>query len=303
MKTILICIILIIINIFLLVKNISQIKQLNISKQRLLAKIDKESKEKELALLEKDIEKKIKDIKQYQDIKNQYEKNLNNELALYKEKISNEQLMYLQSLEKAAQQKELQFQQKKSSLKKELQSLIEQLNKIKQTRAAAQEAFLREKEIKDNKENYCLIPSQDELDDTYKLERIKKELHKPRILSMLIWQSVWQPLAKKQFPIILKSSSQKTGIYKITNLITGQCYIGQATDINQRWKQHCKYGLGIDTPSGNKLYKAMKEYGLENFAFELIEECSKEQLNEKEKYFIELYDTKNFGYNSTGGNK
>lgn len=108
---------------------------------------------------------------------------------------------------------------------------------------------------------------------------------------------------QKQFPLILKSTEIKTGIYKITNLLTGDCYIGQAIDINKRWKEHCKCGLGIDTPLGNKLYKAMMDYGLQNFAFEILEECPKQQLNEKEKFFIELYQAKDFGYNATGGNK
>ena len=51
---------------------------------------------------------------------------------------------------------------------------------------------------------------------------------------MLIWQTYWQPLAKKQFPLILHSDSI-TGIYKITNLITEECYIGQSVDIYKRW--------------------------------------------------------------------
>ena len=51
---------------------------------------------------------------------------------------------------------------------------------------------------------------------------------------MLIWQTYWQPIAKKQFPIIIQSKT-KTGIYKITNLQTNQCYIGQAIDIYKRW--------------------------------------------------------------------
>lgn len=47
----------------------------------------------------------------------------------------------------------------------------------------------------------------------------------------------------------------------------------------------------------------MMDYGLQNFAFEILEECPKQQLNEKEKFFIELYQAKDFGYNATGGNK
>lgn len=61
--------------------------------------------------------------------------------------------------------------------------------------------------------------------------------------------------------------------------------------------------MGIDTPANNKLYKAMQEYGLNKFSFELIEKCDRDLLNEKEKYYIELYDSCNYGYNSTIGVK
>ena len=121
-------------------------------------------------------------------------------------------------------------------------------------------------------------------------------------LSMLIWQTFYQPLAKKQFPIILQDKT-KCGIYKITNIMTDECYIGQSNDIYRRWNDHCKCGLGIDTPAGNKLYQSMIQYGLENFTFELLTECSQSELNEKEKYFIELYQANSFGFNGTGGNK
>ena len=47
----------------------------------------------------------------------------------------------------------------------------------------------------------------------------------------------------------------------------------------------------------------IQEFGIWNFSWEVLELCSKEQLNEKEKYYINLYDSKNFGYNSTSGNK
>lgn len=178
----------------------------------------------------------------------------------------------------------------------------EELDKLKATRAAAHEALLKEQEVKENKDNYRLIPNDSDLADSRRLEIVKRELNKPRILCMLIWQTYWQPLAKKIFPIILQDKT-KCGIYKITNLITEECYIGQAVDIYKRWCEHCKAGLGIDTPPGNKLYKSMQEYGLENFTFELLTECTTLELNEKEKYFIELYQSNIYGMNSTGGNK
>lgn len=209
---------------------------------------------------------------------------------------------YEKTLEQAYVATELSFDKRVELLNSEMKSIQEDLNNLKATRAAAHEALLKEQEVKDNKDNYRLLPSQADLTDARRLEIVKRELNKPRILSMLIWQTYWQPLAKKQFPQILQDKT-KCGIYKITNIITDECYIGQSVDVYKRWCEHCKCGLGIDTPPGNKLYKSIQEYGLENFTFELLTECTQSELNEKERYFIELYQADTFGFNSTGGNK
>ena len=119
---------------------------------------------------------------------------------------------------------------------------------------------------------------------------------------MLIWSTYYQKLITSLCSDRLGIDTV-CGIYKITNILNNRCYIGQSVNIADRWKQHAKCGLGIDTPAGNKLYKAMMEDGLHNFAFELIEQCPKNELNEKEKFYIELYQSKEYGYNGTGGNK
>ena len=46
---------------------------------------------------------------------------------------------------------------------------MNELTKLKETRAAAHEALLKEQQVKDNKQQYCLIPSQSDLDDIAKL--------------------------------------------------------------------------------------------------------------------------------------
>ena len=92
-----------------------------------------------------------------------------------------------------------------------------------------------------------------------------------------------------------------TGIYKITDQTTQRVYIGQSVDISTRIKQHIKRGLGAETPLKNKLYPAMDEIGVENFSFEIVEQCSRNMLNEKEKFWIDYFDSKNFGFNVTAG--
>lgn len=209
---------------------------------------------------------------------------------------------YFNNLQEAYKTADAAHTKKMTKLKEEQDKAAAALNKIVETRNAAQTALLKQKEIKENKNNYRLNPSTQDLQDIHSLEKIKQTFHKPRVISMLIWQYYYQPIAKKQFPIILQGNT-KTGIYKITNINTNQAYIGQSLDIYKRWTDHCKAGLGIDTPVGNKLYQAMLQDGLQNFTFELLYQCSKQELDEKEKYFIELYQANLFGYNGNTGIK
>lgn len=89
-----------------------------------------------------------------------------------------------------------------------------------------------------------------------------------------------------------------TGIYCITNLVNNKKYIGQSVDIENRW-YHEKKLYGIN----KHLKSAFQKYGLENFSFEILEECAVEELNQKEKEYIEKFNTTNreVGYNQTTG--
>lgn len=186
------------------------------------------------------------------------------------------------------------------NLMREADECRSDLDKIRATRVSAMEAQLKEKEIKEQLSFYCLRPSQSDLDDVKKLERIKPDLHNPRILSMLIWSTYFQKPMTSLCNNVLGTDTI-TGIYKITNQKDNMCYIGQAVDVSKRWKDHAKCGLGIDTPASNKLYKAMIQDGIWNFSWELLEKCPRENLDEKEKFYIELYQSYEFGYNSNAG--
>ena len=89
------------------------------------------------------------------------------------------------------------------------------------------------------------------------------------------------------------------GIYKITNLITQKVYIGQSIDIKRRWWEHKSRAFEETSNCYNKpLYRSIRKYGIDNFTLDILEECSIEQLNEKEAYYIALYDCINpKGYN------
>lgn len=92
------------------------------------------------------------------------------------------------------------------------------------------------------------------------------------------------------------------GIYKIENLINHKCYIGQSIDVHRRWTDHKRlYKVETDAGYNYPIYRAFRKYGIENFSFELLEECLASELNEKEKMYIRKYDSFFNGYNQSFG--
>lgn len=89
-------------------------------------------------------------------------------------------------------------------------------------------------------------------------------------------------------------------IYKITNNINDKVYIGKTERVNPqtRWKEHIK-SANREECKRRALYKAINKYGVENFTFTVIEET--DNCEEREKYYIALYDTYKNGYNETLG--
>lgn len=85
------------------------------------------------------------------------------------------------------------------------------------------------------------------------------------------------------------------GIYKITKIENGKSYIGQSNDIERRFSEHkTKINIPIEI--------AIRKYGVDSFTFEVIEECSLDQLDEREQYWISFYNTyKGIGYNCNEG--
>lgn len=223
-------------------------------------------------------------------------------IKLYKENYNYAAEQYEYYMEKAYNQIEKDFDSKMISLDKQKENIEAEIAKLQAALTAGVEAQLREREKEENIDFYKLHITDQELSDIKTLNAVKAMLFNPVILSKLIWTTYFQKQTTELCNRVL-GVNKICGIYKITNLITQQYYIGQSVDVAQRWKDHTKCGLGIDAPATNKLYKAMQEDGVWNFSFELMEKCSREELNEKERLWIEMYQTDKFGYNSTKGNK
>lgn len=198
---------------------------------------------------------------------------------------------YLETLKDCANSFTSQINDKKNELKKvqdELADLVQKLN-------SAVEANKRAEEIKQKQDFYKLQLTTIDLDEIKRLREVEPYLREKEPLNKVIWKVYYE---KPYTDLIgrVVGTGIHTGIYKITNIENQMCYVGQAVNIADRWKQHIKRGIGAEAPTRNKLYPAMLEIGVENFTFEIVEECDKSKLNEREDYWQEYFHAKDFGY-------
>lgn len=95
-----------------------------------------------------------------------------------------------------------------------------------------------------------------------------------------------------------------TGIYCITNMLNEKKYVGQSIDIEMRWKHHKTDCFNPNASSYKTyFYQALRKYGVDNFSFDVIEECTEEELDDREIYWIKTLKSNNrmIGYNTTEG--
>ena len=137
-------------------------------------------------------------------------------------------------------------------------------------------------------------------DIDFMLNYVSSRLKNPTIISKLIWSEYFQKPTNDMLDFILPSRDC-AGIYKITNDETKEAYIGRSVSVRKRLTDHIKSALGIDTIADQHVHQVMREKGIWNFTFELIEECPREKLNEREKYYIEFFHTDQYGYNQKAG--
>lgn len=220
-------------------------------------------------------------------------------------------------LEHALEQESVKYQQTVEDFKKELEDIkaaeaialsedlakkqeaIQQaesvLSEMQNKVSAAVQASKRAEEMLIEKNFYRIQLSEIDIDEIEKLRSVEPYLRDKEPLNKVIWKVYYEKPTNDLIGRVI-GSGPHTGIYKITNIENQKCYVGQAANLADRWKQHIKRGVGADTPTRNKLYPAMRELGPENFTFEVIEECDRSLLDSREDYWQEYFKAKEFGY-------
>lgn len=187
------------------------------------------------------------------------------------------------------------YDQYSNDIKQKIQQAEEILSDMQSKANAAVESNKRLELERQQKDFYRLQLSDIDIEEIQRLRSVEPYLRRKEPLNKVIWKEYYE---KPYTDLVGRVVGQKvkTGIYKITNLENGMVYVGQAVNIADRWKQHIRRGVGADPPTQNKLYPAMIATGVENFMFEIIEECEAAKLNEREQYWQQFYSAKSFGY-------
>ena len=187
-----------------------------------------------------------------------------------------------------------------------IQSMIgdvkEELEDYRKKQQAVNEAILRQRELDEKQDFYRVKLTDDAKQDIKYLISIVDNIKN----SALLYKLIWSEYIQKPFGTMLKNVTGgkeiKCVIYKITNTNTQEIYIGKTkADVTKRWTEHIKTSLNIGTVARSKIHDALFRHW-DEFTFEILEEVSDEsKLSQREKYYINFYQSNIYGYNMNSG--
>lgn len=224
---------------------------------------------------------------------------MNNQLLKEKEKIDSK----LHSLEDnyniTVKDYEMKIENAKKKYDIERTSLNAKIIEAKNEVNNLIEQFKKDEEARKESDFYRINISNEVKEDISKIKSIAAQLRNPLVLLKFIYKEYYEAPFNAMCGRVLGENLNKSGIYKITNIQNQMCYIGQTkAGFKNRWRTHVKRGIGCEEQTNNRLYDALKKEGVENFTFQIVEICDEKILTERERFYIDFYDSKNWGYNS-----
>ena len=182
----------------------------------------------------------------------------------------------------------------------ELSTLQMQIEDFRAKQAIINEEILRRRQMEEQQDFYRVCLTETAINDIEVLNSIRSKLYSHDLFDKLIYDTYIAKPVQEMVKRVLKGGTP-SGIYKITRLKTGEVYVGKSTDVRARWQQHLKTAFGVGTIAHSILHTTMEKDGVQNFTFELLEEVPKDKLTEREKYWINFYDSKSYGLNMREG--
>lgn len=198
------------------------------------------------------------------------------------------------------EQLKINFQNFSDEINLKKAALTEEIKAFEQRQSALIERFKKDEELRHQRDFYHIQIDSLSKSDIEKLKQMAPGFSRPEIFYKLLYETYYKAQMEELFKRVLGDNKDKGGIYKITNINNEKVYIGKTTKLIDRWRIHAKRGCNIERIAG-QIYEAMYKEGLENFTWEIVEICPKEEQTEKEKYWTEFYKSNQWGYNIRTG--
>lgn len=198
-------------------------------------------------------------------------------------------------LKKKKEQKENNFKQfcdeidsKKEEIGKEFEEIMELLEDFRKRREVVNSQILREKEAQENTDFYRICVSDEDKNDLNLIKEIENRFNNKEVLHKAAYDCYIRRPAQEMIKRVTEGN-KISGIYCITYIPTGEIYIGRSTDIANRWVEHTKSAFNLGNIAHSSLHTKMARDGIWNFTFQILEKVDKDKLNEREKYWINIY--------------
>ncbi len=248
---------------------------------------------------------KNKDLNTYfSELKAQREQQLEADLEKRKSELADTYDIYCQQqIEKcekrvkvatdAAEQVEAECQARTTELTTNLQFMQQKYNSLITP--------LKQLEMEQQQRLYYTIQVPDEYkeDINFLITQVSQQVKHPDVINKLVWSEYVKPYIDDTFK--RAGIEDKPGIYKLTFINNGKCYIGKSTNIKKRITDHIKSSIGISTIADQAVHHQIWKTGFWNWTIEPIIYCEKEQLNELEKYYINFFKSQEYGFNKNAG--
>lgn len=184
---------------------------------------------------------------------------------------------------------------------RESQEAILNETQFQQERFESLLAPLKKYEMEQQERLYYTIQVPDEYKDdiNFLIITVSQKVQHPDIINKLVWAEYVKPYLDQTFKRI--EIKDDCGIYKLTNIDSGKCYIGKSTNVKKRITDHFKSSIGIKTIADQAVHHEIWKTGFWNWTIEIITYCDKDKLNELEKYYINFFKSNTFGFNITKG--
>lgn len=214
----------------------------------------------------------------------------------------NQMAKNIRDLQRAFDEKKLKFTRELQAIERQRQDTQKELDSLRSTQRETFLALDETMNAKNNPQMFSIELEKSEHEDIETAREVRSMFSHPEIIDKYIW-SLFLQKKMKQLATRILGSEKVCGVYKITDMTTQKAYIGQSVNIEKRWFDHVRAACQNDTEGGQGclLYSAMKNHGYDNFTFEVLCTCDKEELNDKEKYFIDLFATDVTGLNLKAG--